>query len=80
MSVDTKRTGRLRSFGTRFGVLRRTSVPNLDLLPCGPIPPNPAELLNSEAFADLLDKLAETYEALQAGETRRAAGGGDNNV
>jgi capsular exopolysaccharide synthesis family protein len=42
--------------------LCRTNVPNLDLLPCGPIPPNPAELLNSEAFADLLDKLAETYD------------------
>ena len=27
VSVGTKRTGRLRSFGTRFGVVRRTSVP-----------------------------------------------------
>jgi capsular exopolysaccharide synthesis family protein len=34
----------------------------LDILPCGPIPPNPAELLNSQAFADLLDRLAETYD------------------
>jgi capsular exopolysaccharide synthesis family protein len=42
--------------------LRATNVPNLDLLPCGPIPPNPAELLNSEAFADLLDRLAEKYD------------------
>jgi capsular exopolysaccharide synthesis family protein len=41
---------------------QHTTVPNLDVLPCGPIPPNPAELLNSEAFADLLDKLAEQYD------------------
>jgi capsular exopolysaccharide synthesis family protein len=30
-----------------------TRIANLDLLPAGPVPPNPSELLNSEIFADL---------------------------
>ncbi|HEY7120716.1 MAG TPA: polysaccharide biosynthesis tyrosine autokinase, partial [Tepidisphaeraceae bacterium] len=38
------------------------AVEGLDILPCGPLPPNPAELLNSQNFADLLDQLANTYD------------------
>lgn len=37
-------------------------VKGLDLLPCGPMPPNPSELLHSEPFADLLDQLSERYD------------------
>jgi capsular exopolysaccharide synthesis family protein len=41
-------------------------IPNvlesLDLLPCGPLPANPVELLNNGFFADLLDKLRERYD------------------
>ncbi|MDH3629100.1 MAG: polysaccharide biosynthesis tyrosine autokinase [Acidobacteriota bacterium] len=33
--------------------VRPTQIPNLDLLPSGPIPPNPSELLNSERFKEL---------------------------
>lgn len=43
-------------------VQHSAAVEGLDILPCGPIPPNPAELLNSQAFSDLLDRLAETYD------------------
>jgi polysaccharide biosynthesis transport protein len=39
-----------------------TPVPNLSLLPCGPIPPNPAELLHSAAFKRLLATLKERYD------------------
>lgn len=35
---------------------------NLDLLPAGEIPPNPTELLGSDEFAKLLEKLSEKYE------------------
>ena len=35
---------------------------HLDILTCGPIPPNPAELLNSQAMRDLLASLAESYD------------------
>lgn len=42
--------------------VQASQVPGLDLLPCGPVPPNPSELLNSEAFAALLRKLAAEYD------------------
>lgn len=37
-------------------------LPNLDLIACGPIPPNPAELLNSDAFRSLLTTLSQRYD------------------
>lgn len=39
-----------------------TDVPNLSVLPCGPIPPNPSELLHSKRFQDLLAQLREKYD------------------
>lgn len=36
-------------------------IPNLSLLVCGPIPPNPAELVGSERMKDLLRILSERY-------------------
>lgn len=41
-----------------------TEVPNLQLLPCGPIPPNPSELLHSQRFADLLQELRKRYDRI----------------
>jgi polysaccharide biosynthesis transport protein len=35
---------------------------SLDLLPAGQIPPNPSELLGSMAMADLLERLADSYD------------------
>jgi capsular exopolysaccharide synthesis family protein len=43
-------------------VIQPTGIKNLDILPCGPIPKNPAEILNSQAFADILNVLAERYD------------------
>lgn len=37
-------------------------VPGLDVLPAGPIPPNPAEIFHSEAFRRLLSQLCERYD------------------
>lgn len=37
-------------------------VAGLDLMPSGPIPPNPAELLQSQKMTDLLDQLREKYD------------------
>jgi capsular exopolysaccharide synthesis family protein len=42
--------------------LRQTTVPNLTLLPCGPRPSNPAELLTSAAFQEMLDWLKEHFD------------------
>lgn len=36
-------------------------APHLDLLPSGPIPPNPSELLGSARMAQLLNTLSEEY-------------------
>lgn len=42
--------------------IKTTEVPGLYLLPCGPIPPNPAELLHTQAFADLLASLGNRFD------------------
>lgn len=39
-------------------------VPNLDLVPSGPIPPNPADLLQSRAMADTIKALRERYDVV----------------
>jgi capsular exopolysaccharide synthesis family protein len=42
--------------------VQQTQVDGLHVLPCGPIPANPSEILNSQTFADLLDELAGRYD------------------
>jgi capsular exopolysaccharide synthesis family protein len=37
-------------------------VPNLSLIPCGPIPPNPAELLSSAVTGELLSRLRQDFD------------------
>ncbi|HWN99352.1 MAG TPA: polysaccharide biosynthesis tyrosine autokinase [Blastocatellia bacterium] len=43
-------------------VIQTLPIANLSLLPCGPIPPNPAELIISDRMKDLLRELAERYD------------------
>jgi polysaccharide biosynthesis transport protein len=43
-------------------IVRGVQLPTLDILPAGPQPPNPSELLGSSAFADLLEKLRSEYD------------------
>jgi capsular exopolysaccharide synthesis family protein len=40
----------------------KTEIENLSVLPAGPIPPNPAELLHSERFKIFLNRLANRYD------------------
>jgi capsular exopolysaccharide synthesis family protein len=42
--------------------IKSTDVPNLYVLPCGPLPPNPAELLQTEKFAKLIETLGEKFD------------------
>ena len=42
--------------------VRHTEVKDLTILPCGPIPPNPAELLHTESFQKLVEKLTAKYD------------------
>lgn len=44
--------------------LQPTDVPGLYLLPAGPIPPNPAELLASKRMNELIDQLKEASDLL----------------
>ena len=41
-----------------------SGIERLDVLPCGPLPPNPAELLHTERFGALLESLSKTYDRI----------------
>jgi capsular exopolysaccharide synthesis family protein len=43
-------------------VVQSTDIPNLDVLACGPIPPNPSELLHSQRFGELVKEAVESYD------------------
>ncbi|HXG91037.1 MAG TPA: polysaccharide biosynthesis tyrosine autokinase [Blastocatellia bacterium] len=43
-------------------LIQPLSIKNVSLLPCGPIPPNPAELISSDKMKNMLAQLAERYD------------------
>jgi len=42
-------------------IQRVPEAPNLDILPCGPVPPFPTEMLSSDTMRTLLERLGEEY-------------------
>jgi succinoglycan biosynthesis transport protein ExoP len=46
------------------GVIKNTHVENLRVVTAGPIPPNPAELLGSHAFADAIESLEKLADVV----------------
>jgi polysaccharide biosynthesis transport protein len=44
--------------------IQATDVPGLDVLVCGPVPPNPAEIFHTEKFQDVLSQLKDRYDRL----------------
>lgn len=44
--------------------IKQTPVPNLDVMCCGPIPPNPSELLHTERFLEIMSGLKERYDRI----------------
>lgn len=50
--------------GDVTAAIKSTEVPGLFVLPCGPVPPNPAELLHTEAFTQLLTQLGENFDRI----------------
>jgi capsular exopolysaccharide synthesis family protein len=45
-------------------IAHETGIPNLSVITTGPLPPNPAEILHSEAFATLLSELKQRYDCV----------------
>jgi succinoglycan biosynthesis transport protein ExoP len=43
-------------------VIFASVVPNLDVCPCGPLPPNPAELLHTRRFKEIMAECAQRYD------------------
>ena len=42
--------------------IQTVTIPGLSILPCGPIPPNPAELLTSPRFEEFLNYLRDQFD------------------
>lgn len=55
-------TNYLTGAATLEEIQRETNIPNLTVIPAGPISPSPGNLLSSELFRDLLLKLREQYD------------------
>jgi succinoglycan biosynthesis transport protein ExoP len=77
IDTDMRRPRLHRSFGVgnQFGIstvivgkttleeaVKHTDVPNLDVLTCGPVPPNPSELLHTDRFTAVLADCAKLYD------------------
>ncbi|MCD0471040.1 polysaccharide biosynthesis tyrosine autokinase [Flavobacterium sp. JAS] len=43
-------------------IVNKTQIPNLDVILSGPIPPNPSELILSEAMKEMIDQLKQKYD------------------
>ena len=59
-------TEMIANFGTNGHriTVKRTKIENLDVIPCGQIPPNPSELLSSDRLQMLLEALAQKYDKI----------------
>jgi polysaccharide biosynthesis transport protein len=45
-------------------LIKGTEIPNLFVLPCGPLPPNPAELLMTKRFETVLAELSSRFDRI----------------
>jgi polysaccharide biosynthesis transport protein len=50
--------------GTLKESVKSSGIPNLSLLTCGPVPPNPAELLHASAFRALLEQMQQHFDRI----------------
>ena len=59
-------TDMVAKFGTNGNkiIVKRTKIPNLDVIPCGKIPPNPSEMLSSHRVQQLLSALGRKYDKI----------------
>jgi capsular exopolysaccharide synthesis family protein len=61
-SLDVGLTTALLDESALDGAIQPTDVPNLFVLPGGPLPPNPADLMHSERFRNLLRDLRTRFD------------------
>jgi len=79
IDTDMRRPRLHKSFGLKRGVglttailgeaepeevVHHTDVPGLDIVPCGPIPPNPTELFHTERFGQIVERLDKIYDRI----------------
>jgi len=57
-------TSYLSGHASMAEILKPTEVDNLVFIPAGPVPPNPAELLNSQTYNNLLQRLRRDFQHL----------------
>jgi capsular exopolysaccharide synthesis family protein len=55
-------TGFLTGKAALKDVIHKTFIENIWVVPSGPIPPNPAELLNSKKMKDVLDEVSQVFD------------------
>jgi capsular exopolysaccharide synthesis family protein len=63
-TLETGLTSVLINDSALTAAVTHTVIDNLDVLPAGPLPPNPAELLQSERFKTLLALLSTRYDRI----------------
>lgn len=63
-SNDRGITTALLDLSTLDEVTIKTEVPNLSVISTGPLPPNPAEILHSEAFERLLSSIQDRFDTV----------------
>jgi polysaccharide biosynthesis transport protein len=63
LGIDNSRglSNYLSSDMPALGVVRLTSIPNLYVIPAGPLPPNPVELLSGPKLVGMLRELGERF-------------------
>ncbi|SHJ41113.1 CpsD/CapB family tyrosine-protein kinase [Thermoclostridium caenicola] len=64
VSNDTGLTNYLVSREDYKEYVRHSDVPNLDIMTSGTIPPNPSELLNSDAMKMFIKSLSDDYDVI----------------
>jgi capsular exopolysaccharide synthesis family protein len=57
-------TNVLTKQGSLEELVQETKIENLSVLSCGPIPPNPAELLNSRIMGLVLERVKEMFDVI----------------
>ncbi len=52
----------LSGHGDLESIVKESEVPNLFYIPCGPVPPNPSELLGANLFKNMLESLEARFD------------------